>query len=249
MARNWNRSVRASRGTYVKFLMQDDWLAPACVGRMVELLQEDPGVGLVFCPRQLEFDEPGDPQAVDFRQRFGEPHARFGPLARVNHGRTLFAAMQRDRFRDNLIGEPTVVMVRREALVSLGLFNVRLYQLTDLEMWLRISYFSGVGFISEPLATFRVHKRSASVANEQSGGAWLDRVWLLEGLRMHPEIRKRLSSRAGARVWQLTYANAGKRLVTDGPGALGSHLREMGNYLRFRLGRRRGVTLHESLDG
>ena len=247
LARNWSRCVSESRGIYIKFLMQDDRLAPDCIGRMVELLQEDPGVGLVFCPRQLEFDEPGDPQAIDFLQRFGEPHARLGPIERVNDGRTLFAVMQRDRFRDNLIGEPTVVMVRREALVALGLFNVHLHQLTDLEMWLRISYFFRVGFISEPLATFRVHKRSASVANERSGGAWLDRVWLLEGLRVHPEIRERLSSRAGARVWLLTYANAGKRLITDGPRATRSHLRELGNYLRYRFQRRGHDVLHEPL--
>jgi hypothetical protein len=155
--------------------------------------------------------------------------------------------MQRDRFRSNMIGEPTVVMVRREALVSLGLFNVHLHQLTDLEMWLRIAYFFSVGFISEPLATFRVHQGSASAANERSGGAWLDRVWLLEGLRMHPEIRIQLSSRAGTRVRLLTYASAGKRLIADGPGSMRPRLRELGDYLRFRLPRRRHDPLHEPL--
>jgi glycosyltransferase involved in cell wall biosynthesis len=247
LARNWNRCVSASNGTYIKFLMQDDRLAPDCVGRMVELLKEDPEVGLVFCPRNLELDEPGDPLAIDFAERFSEPHARLGPIERLNAGRTLFAVMQRDRFRDNLIGEPTVVMVRRQALVSLGLFNVRLQQLTDLEMWLRISYFFRVGFISEPLATFRVHSRSASASNRRSGSGWLDRVWLLEGLRTHLEIRRRLSSRAGMRVWLLTYANAGRRLVADGPRAIGPHLVELGHYLKFRLRRRSGDVLHEPL--
>jgi hypothetical protein len=155
--------------------------------------------------------------------------------------------MERDRFRDNLIGEPTAVLVSREALLRLGLFNVELHQLTDLELWLRIAYFYDVGFVSEPLATFRVHRRSASAANERSGAGWLDRLWLLEGLRTHPEIRRRLSGSAGARLRLLTYANAAKRLVTDGPRAVPSHIRELGRYLRFRLGRRRGEALHEPL--
>jgi hypothetical protein len=146
-----------------------------------------------------------------------------------------------------MIGEPTAVMVRRDSLLRLGLFNVKLRQLTDLELWLRIAFADDVGFISSPLVTFRVHRRSASAANERSGSDWLDRVWLLEGLRLHPEIQARLSSRVGARIWLLTYANVGKRLVTDGPRAMPSHLREIGEYLKFRLGRRRGVTLHESL--
>jgi len=247
LASNWNRSVLESRGAHIKFLMQDDRLAPGCIGRMLEVANGSPEIGMVFCSRQLEFDEPDDPASVVFLERFGELHSRLGTLARVNDGQALFAAMQRDRFRDNMIGEPTAVMVSREALARLGLFNSRLHQLTDHEMWLRIAYFYQVGFVSEPLATFRIHARSASVSNERSGSDWLDRVWLLEGLRTYPEIRKRLSGPAGARVRLLTYANVGKRLITDGPRAMPSHLRELGQYLRFRVRRRGGDLLHEPL--
>jgi glycosyltransferase involved in cell wall biosynthesis len=247
LARNWSRCVQASRGAYVKLLMQDDRLASECVRRMLEVMTESPEVGMVFSAREIELDDPADPASILFRERFGQPHTRLGQLTRVNDGRTLFATMERDRFRDNLVGEPTSVLVSREALVRLGLFNVKLRQLTDLEMWLRIAYFYDVGFVSAPLATFRVHKRSASVANERSGSGWLDRVWLLEGLRAHPEIRRGLSWRSGARLWLLTYANAGKRLFADGPHAMRPHVRELGDYLRFRLGRRRGEALHEPL--
>ena len=249
MARNWNRSILESKGACIKFLMQDDRLEPGCIGQMFELMNGDPALGMVFCPRRLELDEPDDPASILFLRRFGELHSRLGPLARVNDGRTLFAAMRRDRFRDNMIGEPTAVMVSREALVRLGLFNVRLHQLTDLEMWLRIAYFFQVGFIAEPLATFRVHGRSASVRNERSGSDWLDRLWLLEGLLSQPEIRQGLAGRAGARVRLLTYANAGKRVFTDGPRAMPSHLRDLGRYIRFRLGRRGGDVLHDRLQG
>ena len=247
LARNWNRSVQASRGANVKFLMQDDRLAPDCVSRMLEVIRQNPEVGMVFCAREIDLDDPADPASILFRERFGELHSRLGPLSRVNDGRALFAAMERDRFRDNLIGEPTAVMVTREALLKLGLFNVQLHQLTDLEMWLRIASSYRVGFIAEPLATFRVHARSASTLNERTGSSWLDRVWLLEGLRAHPENRRRLSGRAGARLRLLTYANAGKRLFTDGPRAMPSHLRDLGRYLGFRLRRRQGNALHEPL--
>jgi glycosyltransferase involved in cell wall biosynthesis len=247
MARNWNRSVRESRGLYVKFLMQDDRLAPECVGRMLEVMSGNPAVGIAFCPRELALDEPDDPASALFARRFGEVHSRLGRLVRVNDGQTLFAVMQRDRFRDNMIGEPTAVMVKRDALTRLGLFNVQLRQLTDLEMWLRIAYFYSVGFIDEPLAVFRVHSRSASSLNERSGSGWLDRLWLLEGLRTHPEIRDRLSWRAAGRLWLLSYLNAGKRLLADGPRATPSHLHDLRHYLGFRFRRRRGDPLHEAL--
>ena len=237
LARNWNCCVQASHGAFVKFLMQDDRLAPDCVSRMLEVIRENPEVGMVFCARKIELDDPADPASILFRKRFGEPHVRLGPLSRVNDGRALFAAMERDRFRNNLIGEPTAVMVSREALLKLGLFNVQLHQLTDLEMWLRIASSYDVGFIAEPLATFRVHARSASTLNERTGSSWLDRVWLLEGL----------PTKAGARLRLLTYANAGKRLFTDGPRAMPSHLWDLGRYLGFRLRRRQGNALHEPL--
>jgi len=237
MARNWNQSVLESRGAHIKFLMQDDLLAPGCVGRMLDLFGEDPEVGMVFCERELAFDDPADPASRLFGRRFGELHSRLGPLARINDGRVLFAAMERDRFRDNMIGEPSAVMVSRAALADLGLFNVRLHQLTDLEMWLRIARSYRVGFISEPLATFRVHSRSASSRNERTGSSWLVRVWLLEGLR----------GQAGTRLRLLTYANAAKRLFTDGPRAMPSHLHELGHYLRFRVRRPSVDTLHEPL--
>lgn len=249
MARNWNRCVRESKGAFVKFLMQDDRLSPDCIGRMVAVMQANPAVGLVFSGRNLEFDDPDSEASALFRSRFGELHGRFGPLSVVNDGRSLFAVMERDRFRNNMVGEPTAVMASRAALDRLGLFNVNVRQLTDLEMWLRVAYYFDVGFIAEPLATFRVHGHSASASNERSGLDWLDRVWLLEGLRMHVEIRRLLSSTTGLRIWLLTYAHSGKRLITDGPRVLPSHLRELGHYLRFRARRNRTDTLHERLAG
>jgi len=249
MSRNWNRCVAESRGAYIKLLMQDDRLTPDCVGRMLDAMKTNPSVGLVFSRRTLEFDDPGSEASELFRRRFGDLHGRLGLLSAVNDGRRLFAVMEQDRFRDNMVGEPTAVMVSRLALSRLGMFNVNVRQLTDLEMWLRVAYYFDVGFIVEPLATFRVHRQSASASNERSGSDWLDRVWLLEGLRMHPEIRRRLHSRAGLRIWLLTYAHSGKRLIADGPRALPSHLRELGHYLRFRARRRGADSLHEPLAG
>ena len=38
---NWNRCLEAARGTWIKFLFQDDLLEPACVERMLALASED----------------------------------------------------------------------------------------------------------------------------------------------------------------------------------------------------------------
>jgi len=248
MARNWNRSVRASGGEYVKFLMQDDRLGPTCVRRMLAVMEADPRVGLVFSPRDVLFEDPDDPSSSTWKRRFGQLHAPLEPLGRVNRGRALFERMRHKSFAYNWIGEPTAVMVRRDALVRVGLFNVRLRQLTDLEMWLRVAFFHEVGFVPDPLVTFRVHQGSASVANARTGTAWLDRVWLLEGLRAHPEIRSALGPRTEALIWFYLLRSSGRRLLAGRRPTMGSRIEGLRGYIEFRLARGRG-RLHEDLVG
>jgi glycosyltransferase involved in cell wall biosynthesis len=230
MAANWNRSVELAHGDYIKFLMQDDLLDPTCVPRMAAILATNPAVGLVFSSRSIAVDDPADAGSVRLARKLRALPERLGPLGEVNDGRAIFDAMRRTGFWGNWIGEPTAVMVRRDALRRVGLFNTRLRQLTDLEMWLRLAFFFDVGFVPAPLATFRLHSTSTTSANAAAGDAWLDRPWLLEGLRAHPEIRPSLGWETQAKVWAVTLGAEGKRLVTHrgrGRYAYPSQLREL----------------------
>lgn len=246
MARNWNRSVQLARGAYIKFLMQDDLLDPTCVARMAAVLTRNPSVGFVFALRTIEVDDPADAGSVRLARKLEALPERLGALGEVNDGLAIFHAMRRTGFRGNWIGEPTAVMVRRDALGRVGLFNTRLRQLADLEMWLRLAFFFDVGFVPAPLATFRLHPTSATSANAVAGDAWLDRPWLLEGLRAHPEIRPSLGPLTETKVWAVTLAAEGKRLVAHvgrGRHAYASQLRE---YRRYRS--RPTGALHGRLD-
>lgn len=200
MAANWNRSVNAGRGEYIKLLMQDDTLEPHCVSRMASVLTANPSVGFVFAARKVALDE-SEHEVGQSLATLGNLHRELEPLVEVNDGRRIFEIMQRERFRTNHVGEPTVVMVRRAAFKRVGLFNSQLRQWIDLEMWLRLAAFHDVGFIRDSLATFHVHGTSATSRNSQSGAAWLDRVWLVEGLRQHPELRKVVGHGARVRAW------------------------------------------------
>jgi hypothetical protein len=52
-AANWNACVRLARGTFIKFLFQDDLLAPTCIERLVRCALAHPHIGLVFSPRDV----------------------------------------------------------------------------------------------------------------------------------------------------------------------------------------------------
>ncbi len=178
-ARNHNRAVELSSGAYVKFLHADDRLAPDCLEAMVALVEEDPGIGLVFSAREVVAESDDE---LAWSAEYADLHERFCGLARINDGRFLFDQLVDAGLEDNWIGEPSAVLVTRRALEQSGTFNARIHQVVDLDLWLRILIDHRVGFVERPLCTYRRHARSVSAVNQRSERDWLDRLWLLDGL-------------------------------------------------------------------
>ena len=67
-------------------------------------------------------------------------------------------------------------------------------QLVDMEMWVRIMAVSDVGYISEPLASLRVHPRRASNRNAAEEIGRFEHDCLFDTLRM-PAIYRMLDWR------------------------------------------------------
>jgi glycosyltransferase involved in cell wall biosynthesis len=63
-----------------------------------------------------------------------------GVMERSDRIGLVFARRLDDSFSHNWVGEPSSVMMRREALQRLGLFNPRVRMLTDVEMWARAMF-------------------------------------------------------------------------------------------------------------
>jgi glycosyltransferase involved in cell wall biosynthesis len=191
LAGNWNECVRLAQGEFIKFLFQDDALYPQCTEKMMQLFASHPQLGLVFTRRDLvvESDAPAD-LASEFLDDYSDPHLRFEQLDEVNNGGFLFDQHLDKGLYQSCIAEPPSTLIRREVFRRLGLFNTRMHQACDIEMWLRILFFYDVGLVDEKLLMFRVHGKSATVANRLTRKAEYDRFWLLEGLLSHAEIRE-----------------------------------------------------------
>lgn len=183
--RNANRSVELSTGAFVKFLHADDKLAPECLEEMVGLASEDERIGLVFAPRTILVDDEED---KEWARRFSQVHERFDNLERNNDGLNLFRQLVAAGIEENWIGEPSAVMVRRRCLDQTGLFDTRLRQAADLELWLRIMLRYRVGFVDAPLSVYRHHRESLTAANVQANRHWLDWLWIYELLLREDEL-------------------------------------------------------------
>lgn len=190
LTRNWNKCVQVSQGDFIKFLLHDDILYPNCIEKMMQLFVSNNALGLVFSPRDIILEtEPENPIAETWLRNYETLHTRFDVLAKINHGRELFSKYLSGGFQGNWIGEPSSVLIKKECFSHLGLFNTKLYQLCDMEMWLRIMFFYDVGFISEKLSAFRLHLDSMSVSNLTSLRNCFDPLWLLESLSNSTEIK------------------------------------------------------------
>ena len=176
---NHDKLVRLSRGQYVKFLHADDALAPACVEDLLGPALEDEGVGLVFAPREvLIYDRSG----AEWTRMKTKHHERFGRLDRVNEGRALFVQIIGQGIDDNWLGEPSAVLLSRAALQECGLFNRRIRESVDLELYLRVMLRYRIGYVDKVLCLHRQHDESVTAGDASLKRNWLDPLWLLEGL-------------------------------------------------------------------
>jgi glycosyltransferase involved in cell wall biosynthesis len=190
LVNNWNRCLTLANGSFVKFLFQDDLLYPSCVEKMASVMQRHDNVGIVFAPWNILLENPDDPRAIAWKKNSTAPHTRFQELSEVNAGIVLFNQWLERGFGENWIGGPSAVMLRKECVSRIGLFNSRIQTCADFEMWMRVAYFSDVGFVDQPLSAFTYHSESAASDNQRRNLLWLDWMWLVEGLLRYEEIRK-----------------------------------------------------------
>ncbi|MEX1157441.1 MAG: hypothetical protein WEC79_00745, partial [Thermomicrobiales bacterium] len=62
----------------------------------------------------------------------------------------------------NVVGNPSMTMIRRRAIERAGLFDTSLRWGQDWEMFVRLSRIGRVGFLSEPVIIYRWHQSSLS---------------------------------------------------------------------------------------
>ena len=179
---NWNNCVRQAEGAYIKFLFQDDLLAPDCVQRMMDLALTDPRIGLVYCRRKVLYDE-ADVSHREWLERYGTLHrswAGFVVEEGVLDGRTYLRDPNFVQQPNNKVGEPTAVMLKKECFERVGGFDTNLKQSLDYVYWYQVMRAYRIGFIDAELATFRLHAEQATQRNASA----VDVV--------DPEVRKRL---------------------------------------------------------
>jgi hypothetical protein len=180
-----NHAIARSQGEYIAVLNSDDTFLPGKLARQVAFLDHNPQVGAVF----------GLPRLVDER---GHPFLQAGHKdSQVFHvpNRSRHDWLRHFFEQGNALCHPTA-MIRRSVYETVGLYDTRLAQVPDLDMWIRIALRYELHIVQCELTAFRIrdHQRNASAARPEVlvRDAWERAKVLRHYLHLSPEELERV---------------------------------------------------------
>ena len=182
---NHNRCLELARGTYVQFVHADDWLLPGAL-QTLHCALRTADAGMVFAPRRIETED------AAFVKGFGQLHTHFNGLAAQNDGRKLAMQMALRGTHHNWVGEPTCVMFRRDLALDAGRFRNDIYQLLDLDLWLRLMMRGTVGFVPTACSVRSHTVETESVRNKTLSRDWLDQLRVITSMVVDPAAPARI---------------------------------------------------------
>jgi glycosyltransferase involved in cell wall biosynthesis len=134
-----NRALGMARGRYIAFLDSDDEYLPDKLSLQVAYMDRHPDIGMIYTSAQCI-------------------NAAGEPLDGYDYVATAQGNIYRDIafFRPVTITLPTV-MLRREVLDIVGLFDVAMERFEDTDLWRRIAKRFRIGVIESPTCRLRTH--------------------------------------------------------------------------------------------
>ncbi|MEG4271228.1 MULTISPECIES: glycosyltransferase [unclassified Microcoleus] len=188
LSQNWNFCISQAKGQYIKFLFQDDLLAPECIDKMVALAQKHPEIGMVFSPRGITIGEDeSNPILRKASQSIKDLHKSWSNLKSIQPGKELLADTKCLSNPINKIGEPSTVLIAARVFTEIGLFDSGLSQYVDLDMWWRIMGNYHIGFVDEKLSSLRIHPEQQTWKNFAAGENHKDVVRFYKKLLNSPD--------------------------------------------------------------
>lgn len=180
----FNAALALAGGRYVTKLDADDFLrGPNSIASRLALFTHNSKLGIAF----------GNADRVDESGRLLKP--QYFEHLRTHRG---VMSMQEVLFRHLKLlranFHPGSALVRRDALVSVGLFDESMYAYEDWDLWLRIGRSWQMDYVPHSVLATREHTSGQSTRNVDSGRAYQDlRELMSRAFSAFPEDTAELS--------------------------------------------------------
>lgn len=174
-AASLNLGVSQTESDYIAFMDADDIWQPDKLLKQAEILDRHQDVGLVYTNGYV-IDATGNKLYTLFNKNHVESNG-IGAILLNNYIRT-----------------PSLVMVRRSLLQTVGPFTVGI--IPDQDMWVRIKEISRFYYLDEPLACYREHQGQLSLTSNKK--MWIDSLWVLENALQRYPYPKQINNKRRA---------------------------------------------------
>ncbi len=218
-SKNYDTCIRKAKGKLIHILHQDDMVRDGFYERMGKAFTDFPQIGAAFC-RHIFIDENGNWLWISELEREEDGVLDDWLMKIAEKQRIQYASM----------------VVKREVYENLGGFvNKDMagdgWQMAgeDWEMWVRIAANYKVGYVTEPLAEYRIHRASMTSSLAKSGQNVKDIHRIIERFSKYiPEEKREQVKRSAAKHFaNYSFENSKKILTdTDDPAAAEAQLNE-----------------------
>jgi glycosyltransferase involved in cell wall biosynthesis len=188
---NWNKCLELAEGTWIKFLFQDDQMAPDCLSKFQQQITSDNN--LIVCKRNFVFDKKTSSDELDYYTRRVRTLENTGAYHSTIFSAQTISKLAGENIALNFIAEPSLTFFRKAVVAQIGMFDPELKQICDLEFFLRIAVNHGLTYIPEQLCVFTIHAESTTEKNIHSTSyhqTYLESLIFAAKLLSKPEFKK-----------------------------------------------------------
>lgn len=148
-----NDAIKRSSGEYLTLLNSDDIFLPDKLEKQATFLDCNPEIGAVF----------GMPVFCDEENHLIASDRTFNGRVFETTNRDQAGWLHRFFFAGNCLCHPTI-MIRRECYEKAGLYDERMAQLPDFDMWIRLVAAYPIHIMPTPVTVFRVLRNGANAS-------------------------------------------------------------------------------------
>lgn len=155
--KRWNDGVEQTTGEYLLFAGADDTCHPRMVEKLVADMERDPRIGISFCHSWV----------ISAKSKIEYSTKHWAADHQVNHWLSSHVLPGREECRfllrgNEVIPNASAVMVRREAFIQAGGFDLSLPLAADYLLWGQIMLHWDSAFVAEPLNHWRYHEKTVT---------------------------------------------------------------------------------------
>lgn len=180
-----NRGVLAAQGKYIAFLDSDDLWLPTKLEKQIALAEKRPEAVLIYSDFNRT-EDPGEELVSGLARR---KHRQIGEE---------FHSLLRDNFLHT-----SSVLARRDALAEAGMFDPKLINAQDWDLWIRLADVGPFAFVDEILTHYRLHpSQTVKTLRFARNLVYADELMLARWSR-DPIARPLVRTKLGEDLWML----------------------------------------------